>query len=109
VRVVNGRMALAGNVNAPDTILRGTPEDVRREALYAMDAGVDIIGPECAIPATSPNANLLAIPAASREFAEAKRRGVDLDIEIPPVVLNERERTAEIERMRSAAVHPAGG
>jgi len=109
VRVVNGRMALAGNVNAPETILQGSPGDVRREALYAMAAGVDILGPEWAIPATSPNANLLAIPAASREFALAKRREVTLDLDIPPVVLKERERIAEIQRLRAAAIHRGSG
>jgi MtaA/CmuA family methyltransferase len=107
IRIVNGRMALAGNVNAPETILQGTPEDVRREALYAMAAGVDLVGPECAIPAISPNANLVAISAASREFAAAKRRGVDLGLDVPPVVLQERERVAELERLRAAAAHPA--
>jgi len=107
VRVVAGRMTLAGNVNAPETILRGTPEDVRLEALYAMAAGVDLVGPECAIPATSPNANLVAIPAASREYAVAKRHGVDLGVDVPPVVLKERERIAELDRLRAAAAHPA--
>jgi MtaA/CmuA family methyltransferase len=107
IRIVKGRMALAGNVNAPGTILSGTPEDVRLEALYAMAAGVDLVGPECAIPATSPNANLVAIPAASREFAAAKRRGVDLGLDVPPVVLQERERIAELGRLRAAAAHPA--
>jgi [methyl-Co(III) methanol-specific corrinoid protein]:coenzyme M methyltransferase len=107
VRVVAGRMTLAGNVNAPETILRGTPEDVRLEALYAMAAGVDLVGPECAIPATSPNANLVAISAASREYAVAKRHGVDLGVDVPPVVLKERERIAELDRLRAAAARPA--
>jgi [methyl-Co(III) methanol-specific corrinoid protein]:coenzyme M methyltransferase len=64
-----GRMSLVGNVNNPQTLLRGTPEDARRETLYALEAGVEIAGPECAVPLITPNANLQAIVAAAREFS----------------------------------------
>ena len=59
--IVAGRMTLIGNVNNPDTLLRGTPADVARECRYALEAGVDIIGPECAVPLRTPNRNLKAI------------------------------------------------
>ena len=59
-----GRMRLAGNVNNPQTLLRGTPEDVRAEARRAIAAGVDIIAPECAVPLETPLANMRAIPEA---------------------------------------------
>lgn len=61
VEIVGGRISLAGNVNGPSVLLSGTPDDVRREARYAADAGVQIVGPECAVALTTPNANLRAI------------------------------------------------
>ncbi len=67
VEKVAGRMALIGNVNNPQALLQGTPDDVYRQARYAIDAGVDMIGPECAIPLATPLENLKAIVAAVQE------------------------------------------
>jgi [methyl-Co(III) methanol-specific corrinoid protein]:coenzyme M methyltransferase len=67
VERIGSRVSLAGNVNNPQALLQGTPEDVYRQARYAIDAGVDIIGPECAIPLATRLANLQAIVAACRE------------------------------------------
>ena len=60
-------MVLVGNVNNPQTLLQGTPDEVYQQARYAIDAGVDIIGPECAIPLSTPLENLKAIVAAAAE------------------------------------------
>lgn len=65
--IVNDRMVLVGNVNNPQTLLQGTPDEVYQQARYAIDAGVDIIGPECAIPLSTPLENLKAIVAAAAE------------------------------------------
>ena len=43
-------MVLIGNINNPVTLLGGKREDIRREVFHALDAGIDIIAPECAIP-----------------------------------------------------------
>ncbi len=67
VERIGSRVSLVGNVNNPKVLLQGTPEDVYRQTRYAIDAGVDIIGPECAIPLATPLANLQAIAAACRE------------------------------------------
>lgn len=72
---VAGKMSLVGNVNNPRTLLQGTPADARRETLYALEAGVEIAAPECAVPLITPNANLKAIVAAAAEFSKAKRMG----------------------------------
>jgi uroporphyrinogen-III decarboxylase len=45
----------------------GTPEDVYKQARYAIEAGVNIIAPECAIPPGTPLENLRAIVEAARE------------------------------------------
>ncbi|MBM3699837.1 MAG: MtaA/CmuA family methyltransferase [Actinobacteria bacterium] len=55
------RIALAGNINNPSTLLFKKPRDVRKEALYAAKCGVKIIGPECAVPLSTPAENLLEI------------------------------------------------
>ncbi len=64
VRLAGGRITLMGNLNNPELLLRGTPEQVRTEARRVHEAGVDIIAPECAVPLTTPTANLRAIAEA---------------------------------------------
>ncbi len=71
--IVGDRMSLVGNINNPQTLLRGTPEDVRREVFYALDAGVEIAAPECAVPLPTPNRNLRAVVEAAREFAPRRQ------------------------------------
>jgi MtaA/CmuA family methyltransferase len=67
VRRVGDRISLVGNVNNPRVLLQGTPEEVFEQARYAIEAGVNVIGPECAIPLSTPLANLRAIVAAAAE------------------------------------------
>jgi len=64
----HARMALAGNINNARTLLQGSREDVRREVFYALEAGVDIIAPECAIPLDAKLANVIAIRDAVDEY-----------------------------------------
>lgn len=67
VKMVGDRLVLVGNVNNAQTLLQGKPEDAYQQARYAIEAGVDLIGPECAIPLTTPIENLKAIVAAAKE------------------------------------------
>jgi [methyl-Co(III) methanol-specific corrinoid protein]:coenzyme M methyltransferase len=66
VQAAGPRLGLVGNVNNPVTLLTGTPDAVAAEARYARDAGVRVIGPECAVPLHAPMANLRAIAEAVR-------------------------------------------
>jgi MtaA/CmuA family methyltransferase len=61
VKAVSGRISLVGNINNIEILLNGTPDQVREKTSYALEAGVQIIGPECAIPLRSPLENLKAI------------------------------------------------
>lgn len=61
VREAAGKLKLAGNINNPVTLLTRGPAEVRAEAQRAIDAGVDIISPECAVPLQTPVANLKEI------------------------------------------------
>ncbi len=67
VKVVNREMSLVGNVNNPTVLLRGTPEVVHQQVRYSVQAGVDIIAPECAVPLQTPLRNLRAIVEAAQE------------------------------------------
>lgn len=64
VKRVGKRMSLVGNINNPQVLYQGTPEDVYKQARYAIEAGVHMIGPECAVPLATPLENLKAIVAA---------------------------------------------
>ena len=74
-------MALCGNINNPRTILEGTPEDVEREVFYALDAGVDILAPECAAPVNGKLANVTAVREARDKYYEISR-DKDRDVEL---------------------------
>ena len=63
---VDGCISLMGNINNPEILLNGTPEQVAEHARYALAAGVHVIGPECAIPPQTPLKNLQAITQALR-------------------------------------------
>jgi len=60
-------MSLVGNINNPTVLLRGTPDDVRGQVRYSVQAGVDILAPECAVPLQTPLRNLRAIVEAADE------------------------------------------
>lgn len=60
-KIVGNRMSIVGNIDNPETLLLGTPDEVRTEARLACEAGLDIVGPECAIPLRVSNANMSAI------------------------------------------------
>jgi [methyl-Co(III) methanol-specific corrinoid protein]:coenzyme M methyltransferase len=67
VRIVDGRMALVGNISNILALLEGTPEDVYRQARYSIENGVDVLAPECAVPLQTPIENLKAIVTAAEE------------------------------------------
>ncbi|MEW6622853.1 MAG: MtaA/CmuA family methyltransferase [Bacillota bacterium] len=69
--IINERIRLAGSINNPTTLYKGSPEDVRREVFLNCEAGIDIIAPECAIPLRTPNENLKAIVAAVEEYCSS--------------------------------------
>ena len=66
--VFKGRTALVGNINNPQTLFTKGPEDVAREVRKNLDVGVQLIGPECAIPLRTPIENLREIPNAVRAW-----------------------------------------
>jgi [methyl-Co(III) methanol-specific corrinoid protein]:coenzyme M methyltransferase len=71
--LMQGRCLLVGNINNPTTLFRGTAEQVRQEVRGVLDAGLTMVGPECALPLLCPLENLQAIPEAIREWSEQQR------------------------------------
>ena len=61
VAETEGKIKLAGNVNNPVTLFSKGPAEVRFEAQRAIDAGVNIIAPECAVPLQTTVENLKEI------------------------------------------------
>jgi [methyl-Co(III) methanol-specific corrinoid protein]:coenzyme M methyltransferase len=61
---------LVGNINNPETLYARGPAEVRAEVYRCLDAGVQMIAPECAIPLAAKLENLLEIPRAVRDWCE---------------------------------------
>jgi [methyl-Co(III) methanol-specific corrinoid protein]:coenzyme M methyltransferase len=61
MEAVDGRISLVGNVNNPSTLYSQGPAEVAAEVRENLDAGIQMIGPECAIPLQTPIESLLAI------------------------------------------------
>ena len=68
--IVAGRIGLVGNINSPETLYARGPAEVRQEVFRCMDAGVNMIAPECAIPLATRLENLIEIPSAVRAWIE---------------------------------------
>ena len=68
--IVNGRIGLGGNINNPETLYARGPEEVRQEVFRCLDAGVQMIAPECAVPLATKLENLIEIPRAVKAWTE---------------------------------------
>ena len=69
---VEGKITLVGNVNNPETLYARGPEEVRAEVVRCLEAGVQMIAPECANPLSTKLENLIEIPRAVKEWHEAR-------------------------------------
>jgi [methyl-Co(III) methanol-specific corrinoid protein]:coenzyme M methyltransferase len=54
-------LSLMGGVSNLGALRKGTADDVRRQAADAASAGINIVGPECAVPLDAKVANLKAV------------------------------------------------
>jgi [methyl-Co(III) methanol-specific corrinoid protein]:coenzyme M methyltransferase len=66
-----GKIALVGNINNPETLFAKGPETVREEVFANLEAGVQLVGPECAVPLQTSIENLMEIPRAARAWHSA--------------------------------------
>lgn len=68
MEAVENKISLVGNVNNPTTLYSKGPEDVKDEVRRNLEAGVQMVGPECAIPLQTPIESLRAIRSAVFEY-----------------------------------------
>lgn len=71
---VGGGIRLVGNVNNPETLYSKGPDAVRAEVTRLLEAGVQMVGPECAIPLQTPLENLRAIRLTVEAWHAARPR-----------------------------------
>ncbi len=64
-RLAGPKLALMGGVSNY-TLLRSSPEQICADADAAVRAGIDIVGPECAVPLDTPLANLKVVAPGVR-------------------------------------------
>jgi MtaA/CmuA family methyltransferase len=84
-RAVGGKVALWGGVNNPSSILGGDYEAVKRDVYAALDAGYEIIGPECTVPLNCRYQTLARVVDAVRDYhREGRIPGRLADACIPP-------------------------
>ena len=67
--IVKDRISLVGNINNPETLFSKQPEDVAAEVVANLEAGVNLIGPECAVPLQASIENLKAIPDTVKDWS----------------------------------------
>jgi methylthiol:coenzyme M methyltransferase len=72
MRIMRNRTSLVGNINNPETLFSKGPEEVRKEVIKNLEAGVQLVGPECAIPLQTAIENLKEIPKAVKEWHKEK-------------------------------------
>ncbi len=63
---VGDRIVLVGGVDPVNTLMPGTPEQVKESARKAAEAGYDVISSECGVPPQTPNENLRALAEYDR-------------------------------------------
>jgi MtaA/CmuA family methyltransferase len=68
IDITGDRISLVGNINNPETLFSKGPDAVRDEVIRNLEAGVQLIGPECAIPLQTSIQNLTVIPETVKEW-----------------------------------------
>ena len=68
IDIIKNRISLVGNINNPETLFSKGPEVVREEVYRNLDAGVNLVGPECAIPLQTSLENLKEISRAVQDW-----------------------------------------
>ncbi|MEG3581731.1 MAG: uroporphyrinogen decarboxylase family protein [Chloroflexota bacterium] len=72
MEAVGDGIRLVGNINNPETLYSKGIDEVQDEVFRALDAGVQLIAPECAIPLKTKIENLIAIPDAVDKWTTDK-------------------------------------
>ena len=68
LEAVSGSMTLMGNINNPQLLLSGTPDQVAQACMQVIQSGVHILSPECAVPLSTPLENLKKLVDVAEQF-----------------------------------------
>lgn len=68
VKPLVGNTRILGNVSSKNTLVLGSPEDVKAEAKKALEEGVDLLEPKCGFSTSTPIENIQALVEARDEF-----------------------------------------
>ena len=67
----NEKFKIMGNINTTD-LLMAKPEEIEKQVIENLEAGVDIISPGCAISPECPNINLQAMSDAIKKWSKLR-------------------------------------
>lgn len=71
-KLADGKVAIMGNIDPVKFMMMGTPETITPECKRIMDAGAQdggfILAPGCETPISAPDANVIAMGRAGREY-----------------------------------------
>ena len=76
-RLAGDRLALMGGTSNIDVVRNGTPESVAEDIADKLEVGIDIVGPECAVPLDAPWVNLKAIATAAKKLSLGQNAPAD--------------------------------
>ncbi|MFH1904968.1 MAG: uroporphyrinogen decarboxylase family protein [bacterium] len=66
------KMSLMGGINNPNTLRKGTKNQIKEAIVKNINAGIDIIAPECAVPLDTPMNNLKIIGEFVKKYRSEK-------------------------------------
>ncbi len=73
------RCSVLGGTSNIDVVRNGTPESIAEDIAEKLRVGVDIIGPECAVPLDAPYENLRTIADVTRRLSGEQSAPADAD------------------------------
>jgi [methyl-Co(III) methanol-specific corrinoid protein]:coenzyme M methyltransferase len=71
-RLAGEKLALMGGTSNIEVVRNGTPESISQDIAKKLRIGIDIIGPECAVPLDAPCENLRTIADVTRRLSGEK-------------------------------------
>jgi [methyl-Co(III) methanol-specific corrinoid protein]:coenzyme M methyltransferase len=69
-KVLGGEIALVGNISTTETLLTGTRQEVRNEALRAIRDGIHVLAPSCGFAPATPLENVKEMISAAKQGAK---------------------------------------
>lgn len=75
-RVLAGEtLALMGGTSNIHIVRKGTPESIANDVAEKLRMGIDVVGPECAVPLDAPYENLKMLAAATKKMSAEQGMG----------------------------------